>query len=534
MPILAKILQTIGALILGFLTLAGIGSYISLPFSTHQNEPAPASTSPYYVGYHTFRLENDFCGTVMHSPRPARDLDGDVANTQASFLRYSDLKDGLFVGIALSGGGSRAANFSAAVLFELQELGVLPSYVTALSSVSGGSLTAAYYGLFHEDQTRWKVKTVKYKLRQNFELHGAIRAFLYPQNYIRYFSTGFSRSDIMAGVFEDYLFAENTFKNLREGPKIYLNATIRSKPCSSFVFTDEIFNSLGSRLDNYPVAYAAMASAAFPGVFSDIGIKDYTWERLQKPEPPNTLLELFDGGPTDNFGIRTLLQQLKRLQTTDNDPVRGCFLFVVDAYPNFTPDQAGAHLGDNRSRSLVDYFIDTNALEASDILMTKDRSMLIKDYLGIINPFAMPTQENFSAFQDSRQSDTPIRCSSWLIHFNRLKYLGMQKAGPLVYKNFTPTRDLTQEETLADHVNQIKTRLTLTSDRGGTPEELQTDLFEAAHRLIRNDTTSLSFTCQWFAAQGVFLNHCPETNRADTGSRSNDSEGSDFLKSSKK
>src|SRR6476620_1928019 len=33
--------------------------------------------------------------------------------------------DGYFVGLALSGGGSRSANFSAACMFELQRLGIL-------------------------------------------------------------------------------------------------------------------------------------------------------------------------------------------------------------------------------------------------------------------------------------------------------------------------------------------------------------------------------------------------------------------------
>src|SRR5712692_1995823 len=59
-----------------------------------------------------------------------------------------------FVGIAMSGGGSRAANFSAAVLQELERHGFL-RYVSAISSVSGSSLTAAYYGLFHEKEDVW-------------------------------------------------------------------------------------------------------------------------------------------------------------------------------------------------------------------------------------------------------------------------------------------------------------------------------------------------------------------------------------------
>src|SRR5262245_10878248 len=49
-------------------------------------------------------------------------------------LSVVDLSHHVFVGVALSGGGSRAANFSAAVLCELQALGFVP-HVAALSAV---------------------------------------------------------------------------------------------------------------------------------------------------------------------------------------------------------------------------------------------------------------------------------------------------------------------------------------------------------------------------------------------------------------
>src|SRR5882672_8848104 len=59
-------------------------------------------------------------------------------------LTPTQLPKGVFVGIAMSGGGSRAANFSSAVLLQLDELGILPK-AAAISSVSGSSLTNAYY-----------------------------------------------------------------------------------------------------------------------------------------------------------------------------------------------------------------------------------------------------------------------------------------------------------------------------------------------------------------------------------------------------
>ena len=57
-----------------------------------------------------------------------------------------ELRDGRFVGLALSGGGSRSAVFGAAVLKELDRVGILRQ-VDVLSAVSGGALPAAYYAL---------------------------------------------------------------------------------------------------------------------------------------------------------------------------------------------------------------------------------------------------------------------------------------------------------------------------------------------------------------------------------------------------
>jgi hypothetical protein len=67
------------------------------------------------------------------------------------------LPKGIFIGLAISGGGSRAANFSAAALLALDRLGFLEQ-VNTISSVSGGSLTTGYYGLFSGDKSRWNTR----------------------------------------------------------------------------------------------------------------------------------------------------------------------------------------------------------------------------------------------------------------------------------------------------------------------------------------------------------------------------------------
>ncbi|MBK6634605.1 MAG: patatin-like phospholipase family protein [Chitinophagaceae bacterium] len=48
------------------------------------------------------------------------------------------------LGLALSGGGYRAAAFHVGTLKKLDELGIL-SKVNVLSTISGGSITGAYY-----------------------------------------------------------------------------------------------------------------------------------------------------------------------------------------------------------------------------------------------------------------------------------------------------------------------------------------------------------------------------------------------------
>ena len=59
------------------------------------------------------------------------------------------------IGLALSGGGYRAATYHIGTLRALHRLGIL-DHVDVLSSVSGGSITAAYYALHRADYERFE------------------------------------------------------------------------------------------------------------------------------------------------------------------------------------------------------------------------------------------------------------------------------------------------------------------------------------------------------------------------------------------
>ena len=258
-------------------------------------------------------------GTMtINEPFPLEEAERNSAWVfQASMTATSADASKPFVGIALSGGGSRAANFSWAVMEKLHEIGLL-QHVDAISSVSGGSLASALYALnlknlvVREDWQRYREK-----LRHDF-LGDWLRRLLNPFVWFRLISSEYDRTSVMAEVFDDTLFNKATYSNLRllsrDRPRLFLNATRASDPLGPrpFIFTDEGFSNLGSRLDTFPIAHAVMASGAFPGVFGHVTLKDFT-ETTYDPtinamKSIPAFERLYDGGPSDNLGIWTLLK----------------------------------------------------------------------------------------------------------------------------------------------------------------------------------------------------------------------------------
>src|SRR5258708_3936664 len=86
--------------------------------------------------------------------------------------------DGYFVGIALSGGGSRSAAFSAACMFQLERMGILQK-VDYISTVSGGSLPGAYYCLSGKE---WNPGNVQRRMTHEFATDLLFQTFLVPWN----------------------------------------------------------------------------------------------------------------------------------------------------------------------------------------------------------------------------------------------------------------------------------------------------------------------------------------------------------------
>src|SRR4051812_48605796 len=97
---------------------------------------------------------------------------GIIPTTNPSEVPVPDA-DGYFVGLAISGGGSRSAVVAPAGMFELQRLEILQK-VDYISAVSGGSLVGAYYCLNDRD---WNPEAAQKKLTHSFAHDVLLRAF---------------------------------------------------------------------------------------------------------------------------------------------------------------------------------------------------------------------------------------------------------------------------------------------------------------------------------------------------------------------
>jgi NTE family protein len=268
-----------------------------------------------------------------------------AANPEWTTARKTD-EIALF--LTFSGGGARAAAFSYGVLEELAERKVtingketrLLDEVSVISSVSGGSFTAAYYGLFGDRiftdfETRFLKKNIQGRL--------IARTFLNPVSWARLASPGFNMSDLAAEYYDDHIFEKRTLGDMarRGGPAILINATDMTSGLR-VDFTGEIFDVICSDLWNYPIARAVAASSAVPGIMAPIRLRNYAGTCSYKPRRNvETLLDtedieditdrrswllksaipyldsgkkkyihLLDGGIADNLGLRAIMDRI--------------------------------------------------------------------------------------------------------------------------------------------------------------------------------------------------------------------------------
>ena len=242
--------------------------------------------------------------------------------------------------LAFSGGGTRAAALAYGVLEAMRDTTVnldgesqrLLDEIDVISSVSGGSFTAAYYGL-HGDKTFTDFE--KNFLRSDVSgelMYGLVD----PELWV---STG-GRTEMAIDYYEEKVFRGATYADLqrREGPLLVINATDLGRGVR-FSFLQDYFDLLCSDLSSFQVARAVAASSAVPVIFHPVVLKNHTGcngseQNVFEGESPAAIsspqllhvvdglnsyalkdqrqyIHLVDGGITDNLGLLAIYEMVE-------------------------------------------------------------------------------------------------------------------------------------------------------------------------------------------------------------------------------
>ena len=215
--------------------------------------------------------------------------------------------------------------FHLGTLWRLNDAGYLPK-IERISSVSGGSITAAVLGL------AWP--------RLNFDDKGVGLSFVRDvvEPVRRLAAKTIDRGAILRGVFErgavgerisqayrTHLFGDNTLQSLPEKPWFVINATNLQSGVLWRFSKAYTWDYRVGKIENPEIALAVAvaASSAFPPFLSPLILQledsEYTPESgqdLQRP-PYTTKVFLTDGGVYDNLGLETAWKRYSTILVSD-------------------------------------------------------------------------------------------------------------------------------------------------------------------------------------------------------------------------
>jgi NTE family protein len=288
------------------------------------------------------------CATVYKPQNKAITAIDNEGGYRILKTRQGDYGDHLVL-LAFSGGGTRAAALSYGVLRELKNTRVtsrghpvrLLDEVDSISSVSGGSFTAAYYGLFGD-----RIFTDYERVFLKQSIQGALIDNLFnPSYWWKSLYSGWDRTEMAIEYYDHHIFEGKTFADIRlkDGPYIEINATDLGGG-NRFSFIQAYFDVICSDLGAFPVARAVTASSAVPIAFPPVVLKnhgsscdpsksDFTRyvasiksddsRMLELKQRINSYLDvkrhpyihLVDGGVSDNLGLRALTDRIESVKS---------------------------------------------------------------------------------------------------------------------------------------------------------------------------------------------------------------------------
>lgn len=313
-----------------------------------------------YTRIHNKALPRQSGGVMMKSVTDVRPIvQGDIALV-----------------LAFSGGGTRAAAFSYGVLKELRDTKIegdggqqtLLDEVDLINSVSGGSFTAAYYGINRE-------KTFEHFeqdfLKRDFQ-NELISRVLNPAYWFKSLANGFDRTELAIEYYDKQLFHNATLGDFRseKGPIIAIHSTDIGTG-ERFTFIPDFFRLICSDWESFPVARAVTASSAVPIAFAPVTLENHAhrcndtvpdWLKEAKDDPDwqrrdmarallsyrdvkdRDYIHLVDGGITDNLGLRAMQEFIemngdvrRAIRRPDGKPFRHLIIISVNSATRPSP-----------------------------------------------------------------------------------------------------------------------------------------------------------------------------------------------------
>jgi NTE family protein len=229
------------------------------------------------------------------------------------------------IALCLSGGGYRAMLFHVGALWRLCEINYFP-LLKRISSVSGGSITAAVLGLNWSSVTkddgqnidRFKslvVAPIRALAGETIDAAAVLKGTLW-------FGTV---ADQVADAYRKHLFGNRTLQDFPDSPRFVVNAT-NVQSGALFRFSKPYAWDYRVGRINVPkieLAIAVGASSAFPPVLSPVTLNvspsDFesgTGTDLQHP-PFTEKVILSDGGVYDNLGLETAYKRYDTILASD-------------------------------------------------------------------------------------------------------------------------------------------------------------------------------------------------------------------------
>jgi NTE family protein len=257
------------------------------------------------------------------------------------------MKDGKKIGLALSGGGYRAAAFHLGTLQKLHEMGLL-SQVDVLSTISGGSITGAAYCLHQGDYPEFHnymagQLMTKNIIKEVLTSRSFLQLFLFlivflgitiyllftpwaPLSILTFVLTIFlllkyqffifTISIDVEKAYDKFLYHNKTLADLNKQPLLAIGSsnlqTGRPFTFSQKKMADSTYSfrepPILFKHEDFPIARAVMASTCVPFAFTPVTIDKAFYKNKEEFGTINP--QLVDGGVYDNQGIQKITQHL--------------------------------------------------------------------------------------------------------------------------------------------------------------------------------------------------------------------------------